>query len=121
MTITVPTWVDPPHSDHATIGEAGDCPECRAWDIRSSKDGPHAFLLTFPPDDDGPAALTLIRDWAPNMAAETAWATGCNLHRCVRIEEIPVSVAVESGVEMFRLLDGFEAAEAWRAIQGARP
>ena len=48
MTITVPTWVDPPHSDHATIGEAGDCPQCRAWAIRSSKDGPHGFPADVP-------------------------------------------------------------------------
>jgi hypothetical protein len=113
-------WVDDqaPHGHHSTIGEAGACSQCRAWNIAVVKDAPHAFLLMFPPDDDVPQALSLLRSWAPDtsFAADTAWATGCNLPRGVLIEEIPVDVAVESGVEMFRLHEGIEADDAYRAI-----
>ena len=121
MTDTTLPRIEPPHINHATISDAGTCPQCRAWTIGTVKDGPHAYLLTFPPEDGAPQAISLIRDWTPgwSSAADTAWATGCNLPRAVLIEEIPVGVAIESGVEMFRLHEGVEADDAFRAIQAA--
>jgi hypothetical protein len=113
----------PPHN-HDTIGEAGACPECRAFNIDAVKDGPWAFLLAFSPTASGDApAASLVRSWSPDgsFAADTAWATGCNLPRCVFVQEIPVGVAVESGVEMFRLHHGREAAAAVDAIRELMP
>jgi hypothetical protein len=117
---------NPPH-DHETIGEAGACPECRAWNISSLhlNDAPYAFLLTFPLSDGHPLALSLVRDWSPSGsdAADAAWATGCNLPRGVMVSEIPLGVAIESGVEMFRLYEGADADKALQVIQalgGAR-
>ena len=108
---------------HATIAEAGACPECRAWAIGLHQDGPYAYLLTFPLAGDASPPISLIRDWQPiaEDASETAWATGCNLSRGVVIEEIPVRVAVESGIEMFRVHEGAEAKDALRAIDALRP
>lgn len=113
----------PPHDHHLTIAEAGACAECRAWNISVVEDAPHAFLLTFPPGDGAPRALSLIRSWSPetSLAADTAWATGCNLDRGVNIAELPVGMAVESGVEMFRLHEGVDADEAFRVIRGLWP
>jgi hypothetical protein len=111
-----------PHH-HSTISEAGACSECRASNISVVKDAPHAFLLTFPPDDGAPRALSLIRSWSPDasLAADTAWATGCNLDRGVLIVELPVAMAVESGIEMFRLHEGIEADGAFRVIRDLWP
>jgi hypothetical protein len=111
---------EPPHLDHATIRDAAACPECRAWIIGNLEDAPYAYLLMFPPADGDPHAVSLVRDWAPGSAnaAETAWATGCNRPRRLYVAEIPVGVAIESGVEMFTLLEGDDAAHALQAIRG---
>jgi hypothetical protein len=95
--------------DHPTIGEAGACPECRAENIRRVEDAPHAFVLMF--EEADPPAAVVIRTHDPRLedASETAWATGCNLPLDVCIREIPLGVAIDSGVEMFRLYEGDDA------------
>ncbi len=112
------TWEHPPHS-HSTIADAGTCQECRAWTIGVLKDAPYAFVLAFPPRDGAPLAVALVKDWSQECsdAADTAWATGCNLPRGVMVAEIPLGVAVESGVEMFRVHEGGDAADAWRVLE----
>jgi hypothetical protein len=101
----------PPHN-HATIGDAGACPECRVYNIGLVDDAPHAFVLMFPDAH----ALSLVRDWGVDPLT-TAWATGCNLPRCVITEEIPLGVAIESGIEMFRLYDDADADAALKVIE----
>jgi hypothetical protein len=103
----------PPLHDHSTIGEAGACPECRVDNIHRVDDAPRAFLLTFP-DADSPA-LSLVRDWGDDPLM-TAWATGCNLPLRAAIMEIPLGVALESGIEMFRLYEGGDADKAFQVI-----
>jgi hypothetical protein len=65
-----------PHR-HGTIGEAGQCRECRAFNIDLVRDAPNAFRLHFI-QEDGSRSEALVRSWDPDGAAEVAWATGCN-------------------------------------------
>lgn len=112
-------WETRPHTHHPTIADAGACPECRAWYIGTVlRDARYAFLLVFSSGDGSPQTLSLVRHWSPDWreAVEAAWVTGCNPGGCALTEEIPLGVAIESGVEMFRLHEGSDAEDAYRTI-----
>ena len=94
-----------PH-EHATIGEVGECAECRAGVIANFADDPHAFVLMYFEDGGAePDSIAVVRQPSPDGedAVETAWATGCNPGTTVAFREIPVEALERSGVPTFTL------------------
>jgi hypothetical protein len=89
-------------SHHHTIGEAGQCPECRAETIAEVGDAPHGFALFFK------AQVAFVRSWDPTIggAVETAWATGCNAGGQVIVRgPFPAEILERAGVRLFELID----------------
>jgi hypothetical protein len=97
------TTYAPPHW-HGTIGEAGKCPECRAFNIEFVRGAPNVFRLGFV-EEDGSRSEALVRSWSPVLdeAADVAWATGCNPGGHVIIARIDDPGDVE-GLPFFELL-----------------
>ena len=100
---------------HATIGEAGQCADCRALAVELLHDAPRRYLLAFPDND----AMALVPAFSFDTAVEAAWATGCNGGGQVGGQELPVEVVERAAVPLFTLLTGPSRVAARDALMAA--
>jgi hypothetical protein len=140
---------NPPHSHHATIEQAGECPDCRDYniamvrDLYGTSDLFSHYVLRFTDDDPNGEIVGHCGDPnchdvqghpiragrhlgiaivpGPNMdeVIDNAWACGCNPGGSVAGQEIPHELVLRAGVLTCVLLTGDEAGAAMEAIRVA--
>ena len=110
---------DPPHYDHATIADAGACPECRRHNIDQLVSAPVGYMLTFIDADTDAASVAVLRTWTGDPV-EDAWATGCNPGGHVAISgPIDPDILVAAGVPLFTVIGQPGATAAVDALRAA--
>jgi hypothetical protein len=100
---------------HQTIGEAGDCPECRRYNVELISDLPHRYLLAFPEVD----AIAVVPALDLDTAVDNAWATGCNPGGHLGGQELPADLVEQAGVPLCILLTGTAKEAARDALKAA--
>jgi hypothetical protein len=106
-----------PLHDHDTIGEAGQCADCRAYSIELLADCPDGWVLAFGEEGHNTVtSIVLVHDWADDPA-EVAWLTGCNPDGwAARIGPLPAARLARSGVAHYEILTGPAAHSARLAL-----
>jgi hypothetical protein len=97
-----PTTTRNPHN-HATVGESGQCPECRAKTIALLADAPDRYLVVFFDDAGEREAIAIIPDYAHDPVT-AAWAVGANTGGRVASGLLPPDAVDRSAVPMCELI-----------------